>query len=372
MSVKKPLALYGAAIKELQAGDAIAVTAGGTGFSAYAKGDIIFASATNVLTKLAVGTDGYVLTLVSGVPAWAAAYGGGGGGIYSGTGTAFTSYATGDLIYASATNVLSKLPVGVDGKVLMISGGVPIWGAGAAAGAWVTMTVGSNNIYKLYNLDGTTVLATISGGNSLGVAMGGGTYGMITLSGSPGTANIGSTQPYLSISHGAGTQYNNFVMTYGATNLTTYNANLNYHDFLGKITPGNSTASDGTTFMRLNPIVAYTGPLVGSYTGLKINVTETSIPSGPNYLFQAGTGGTSFVSKFGITNIGQVVIGAATVDASAILQVTSNTKGCLFTRMSTTDANSIPAKSESLFTYDTTLKKYKFWNGTAWEIFTSS
>ena len=44
---------------------------GGTGFGTYAKGDLLYASATNVLSKLAASTDGKVLTLVSGVPAWA-------------------------------------------------------------------------------------------------------------------------------------------------------------------------------------------------------------------------------------------------------------------------------------------------------------
>jgi hypothetical protein len=52
---------------------------GGTGFGTYATGDLVYASATNTLSKLTAGTDGYVLTLASGVPSWAAAGGGGGG-----------------------------------------------------------------------------------------------------------------------------------------------------------------------------------------------------------------------------------------------------------------------------------------------------
>lgn len=44
-------------------------------------------------------------------------------------GTGLTSYTTGDLLYASATNTLSKLAAGADGKVLQInSSGVPVWG----------------------------------------------------------------------------------------------------------------------------------------------------------------------------------------------------------------------------------------------------
>ena len=48
----------------------IAATKGGTGLSTYATGDIIYGSATNTLSKLAAGTDGQILTLASGVPAW--------------------------------------------------------------------------------------------------------------------------------------------------------------------------------------------------------------------------------------------------------------------------------------------------------------
>ena len=51
---------------------------GGTGQSTFSKGDILYASAANTLSKLAVGTDGQVLTVATDVPSWAA--GGGGGG----------------------------------------------------------------------------------------------------------------------------------------------------------------------------------------------------------------------------------------------------------------------------------------------------
>lgn len=42
-------------------------------------------------------------------------------------GTNINSYATGDIIYASAPNTLSKLPASSDGYVLELSGGVPTW-----------------------------------------------------------------------------------------------------------------------------------------------------------------------------------------------------------------------------------------------------
>lgn len=45
---------------------------GGTGFSTYTAGDLIYASATNTLSKLAATTNTYVLTLSGGLPVWAA------------------------------------------------------------------------------------------------------------------------------------------------------------------------------------------------------------------------------------------------------------------------------------------------------------
>ena len=53
--------------------NALTVPYGGTGLNAIATGDLLYGSATNTLSRLSAGTNGYLLTLVSGVPAWAAA-----------------------------------------------------------------------------------------------------------------------------------------------------------------------------------------------------------------------------------------------------------------------------------------------------------
>ena len=51
---------------------AISTTKGGTGLTSYNTGDLIYASAPNILSKLAKGTDGQVLKLSSGLPVWSA------------------------------------------------------------------------------------------------------------------------------------------------------------------------------------------------------------------------------------------------------------------------------------------------------------
>ncbi len=49
----------------------LGVGGGGTGQSSYTIGDILYASATNVLSKLGIGSTGQVLTVAGGVPTWA-------------------------------------------------------------------------------------------------------------------------------------------------------------------------------------------------------------------------------------------------------------------------------------------------------------
>lgn len=59
---------------------------GGTGITGGTAGSLLWFPTDDVIGELAIGTDGYVLTMVSGLPAWAAPAGGGGGsGIADGT-----------------------------------------------------------------------------------------------------------------------------------------------------------------------------------------------------------------------------------------------------------------------------------------------
>lgn len=69
-------------------------------------------------------------------------------------GTHQSTYATGDTLYASAANTLSKLPIGSTGNILTVAGGVPSWApntsllvtARAATNAGQTVTSGSTDI----------------------------------------------------------------------------------------------------------------------------------------------------------------------------------------------------------------------------------
>lgn len=173
-------------------GTAIGPTFGGTGLTTYTTGDMLYASASNTLSKLAAGTNTFVLTMTAGLPVWAAPAAGGvssvsgttnritvspttgatvvdiaatyvgqtsittlgtiATGTWNGTaigptfgGTGQTTYTTGDILYASASNTLSKLAVGSNGNVLTLAAGIPSWaaatgGGGGGVASWVDVT----------------------------------------------------------------------------------------------------------------------------------------------------------------------------------------------------------------------------------------
>lgn len=63
---------------------------------------------------------------------------------------------------------------------------------------------------------------------------------------------------------------------------------------------------------------------------------------------------------------GNVSVGSSTITASALLSVTSTTKGFLPPRMTTTQKNAIASPATGLMVYDTTLNLISVYNGTIW------
>jgi hypothetical protein len=141
---------------------------GGTNLTTYTTGDILYASATNTLAKLPDVATGN--SLISGGVGVAPSWGKVGLTTHvNGTlptangGTNLTTYATGEILYASATNTLSKLSAGTNGQVLTLSAGIPAWstssgmvypGAGipnSTGTAWGTSysTTGSGTVVAL-------------------------------------------------------------------------------------------------------------------------------------------------------------------------------------------------------------------------------
>jgi len=61
-----------ATINTLNLTNALGATYGGTGLNSYTTGDIVYTSASNTLSKLTIGTNGYILTSNGSIPTWTA------------------------------------------------------------------------------------------------------------------------------------------------------------------------------------------------------------------------------------------------------------------------------------------------------------
>lgn len=124
-----------------------------------------------------------------------------------GTGTTITTYTAGDTLYASAANTLSKLPIGSSGNILTVSSGLPAWAVGltsatsqAASGASVTFSSIPASVKRItITFDGVSA----SGTDNILVQIGdsGGLETTVYVSGAGGAANAGS---YVTVTSTAG------------------------------------------------------------------------------------------------------------------------------------------------------------------------
>lgn len=110
------LTLTGGAITTsgtLTLGGLLATGSGGTGLTSFTAGDILYASNSTTLAKLAIGTAGQVLKVNSGLPSWQADSNSGGtvtsitNAADTGTGTAITT--SGTFTYAGGTNISTSV-----------------------------------------------------------------------------------------------------------------------------------------------------------------------------------------------------------------------------------------------------------------------
>ena len=110
------LTLTGGAITTsgtLTLGGLLATGSGGTGLTSYTAGDILYASNSSTLAKLAIGSAGQVLKVNSGLPSWQADSNSGGtvtsitNAADSGTGSAITT--SGTFTYSGGTNITTSV-----------------------------------------------------------------------------------------------------------------------------------------------------------------------------------------------------------------------------------------------------------------------
>jgi hypothetical protein len=183
----------------LTLGTALPATSGGTGLSTYTTGDVIYASGTNTLSKLAAGANGAVLTLAAGVPAWTTT-----GAVTSfsaGTTGLTPSAGTGGAVTLAGTLAVANGGTGqtsyTDGQLLIgNSSGNTLSKATLTAGSNITITNSGGGITIAASSPGTgTVTSVNASGGTTGLSFSGGpitTSGTLTMAGTLIVANGGT------------------------------------------------------------------------------------------------------------------------------------------------------------------------------------
>ena len=125
--------------------DGLAVSGGGTGLASFTAGDILYATGSTTLAKLAKGTAEQVLAMNSGAsaPDW--------GSVdltvlptisVAKGGTNIASFTAGDILYATGATTLAKLAAGTGSDTLKMN-------SGGTAPEWVTVAPATSDYVKL-------------------------------------------------------------------------------------------------------------------------------------------------------------------------------------------------------------------------------
>jgi hypothetical protein len=148
--------------------DGLSVASGSTGQTSWTAGDVLYATGTTALAKLAKGTAEQVLSMNSGAtaPEWATAAATAGG-------TGQTGFTAGDILYANSTTTLTKLGKGTAEQVLAMNSGAtaPDWGSvDLTVLPTITVAKGGTNLSSFTAGDilyatGSTTLAKLAKGS---------------------------------------------------------------------------------------------------------------------------------------------------------------------------------------------------------------
>ena len=245
----------------------LATTQGGTGLTSYTAGDMIYYASGTAFTKLAIGTNGYVITSSGTAPQYTAP-----SSLSVGTATNIAGGAAGSVPYNTAAATTSFLSIGTANQVLTVN-------SGATAPQYVnqsTLSVGTaTNVAG--GAAGSVVYNTGAGATSF-LAIG--TANQVL------TVNTGATAPqYVSQSTlSVGTATN---IAGGVAGSVPYNTGAGATSFL----------SIGTAGQVLTVNSGATAPQYTAQSSLSVG-TATNVAGGvANQIhYQTGAGATSFIT----------------------------------------------------------------------------
>lgn len=293
-------------------------------------------------------------------------------------GTGINTYTAGDLIYASSSSALSALNAGTNGHVLTMVSGSPAWAAAGASGWGLTgnsgTTAGTNYIGTSDNIDVvfkrnnveryrlTSTLADYTTDARFGGAAGIGIYGA---SGTPYIIGLGT--PGITLKDSSGNNRAQFSTSGIIFNPTSNTPTITLNNT--SLIVGYTSGSIQQTYIHGYKVVNHLTPYfdimargdassAGTYrnTSLRLN-TNNDV---------TGIYGRIIISHNGSVKTGNVLIGHSVDNACAIVNIASTTQGFLPPQMTTTQKNAIASPSAGLLVFDITLGQMSYYNGTTW------
>lgn len=164
-----------------------------------------------------------------------------------------------------------------------------------------------------------------------------------------------------------GTEQSFFNLTIGLLSGAGGDARGNVIRTLGTMTVNTAGLTNTYNVLAVNTTINCTAGSLNTFRGFFHNPTLTATTGLTHRAIETVTGDVILGSTSGSTGIGATT----TINASAILQVTSTTQGFLPPRMTTAQKNAIAAPAAGLTIYDTTLNKLCVFTGVNWETVTS-
>lgn len=286
-------------------------------------------------------------------------------GIFAGAGTPFTTYSAGDIIIASATNTLSRLTAGTNGYVLTISSGLPVWAVpntgwaltGNSGTSPATNFIGTSDaqdvIFKTNNIRRGAFLA--AGGFQIN-----NTYIGIVPYLSFGVLSPSSAELFITGGLSATSDWGaGYSLTFGTASnrilrLTSAGVAISNLTLSGNLAIANtlSVAAGSVSF--------------GSASGF----AQIFYSGSHLWNFRILNNATSILTADTAGRINSAPSGASVV-SSAAFSISSTSYGFLPPRMSTAQKNAISSPAAGLIVFDTSLAKLCVYTS-AWEVISST
>jgi hypothetical protein len=205
--------------------NALGAIYGGTAQSAYTQGDVLYASATNTLSKLGIGTVNYILTSTGSVPQWVAP-----SSVTVNTANNLAGGLAGSVPYQSALDTTTFLAIGAANRVMTSTGSAPQW---------------------------VTSLTGLSGVSSSSIT------------------NTSLTSGRVVISSTAGLESDSANLTFNGTTLSTTGlSNTGFSTLVKTLTLGDSSFNGAAVFAPATPAKLYLG--TGTVTDVTSAVSATN------------------------------------------------------------------------------------------------